>query len=72
MQIFDANGKLIKKITGFPDVVDRGQIGMLDVALDPDFSKNKTIYWSYAEKNGSGNLLAVAKGTLDDAAITIR
>ena len=71
MQIFDANGSLVKKITGFPDVVDRGQIGMLDVALDPDFSRNKTIYWSYAEKNGGGNLLAVAKGKLDDAATTI-
>ena len=72
MQIFDANGTLVKKITGFPDVVDRGQIGMLDVTLDPDFSRNKTIYWSYAEKNKGGNLLAVAKGRLDEAATTIQ
>lgn len=72
MQIFDGNGKLVKKITGFPDVVDRGQIGMLDVAFDPAFTSNKTIYWSYAEKNGSGNLLAVAKGQLDESAGTIR
>jgi Glucose/sorbosone dehydrogenases len=42
------------------------------VALDPDFSRNKTIYWSYAEKNGKGNLLAVAKGKLDDASSTIQ
>jgi aldose sugar dehydrogenase len=34
--------------------------------LDPDFTKNKTIYWSYAEKSGSGNLLAVAKGQLNE------
>ena len=66
MQLHDANGKLIKKINGFPEVVDRGQIGMLDVALDPGFAKNKTIYWSYAEKSGSGNLLAVAKGQLNE------
>jgi len=72
MQIFDANGKLVKKITGFPDVIDRGQIGMLDVALDPDFAKNKTIYWSFAEKYKGGNLLAVAKGQLNDAASTIQ
>ena len=72
MQIFDANGKLVKKITGFPEVIDRGQIGMLDVALDPGFSNNKTIYWSYAEKSGNGNLLAVAKGQLNDAATTIQ
>lgn len=72
MQIFDGNGKLVKKITGFPDVVDRGQIGMLDVAFDPAFANNKIIYWSYAEKNGNGNLLAVAKGQLDESAGTIK
>ena len=72
MQIHDANGKLVKKITGFPDVIDRGQIGMLDVALDPGFTSNKTIYWSYAEKSGRGNLMAVAKGQLNEAASTIQ
>ncbi len=66
MQIHDANGKLIKKITGFPQVDDNGQVGLLDVVLDPGFTKNKTIYWSYAEKSGSGNLMAVAKGHLNE------
>ena len=68
MQIHDASGALVKKITGFPAVDAGGQGGMLDVALDPAFSKNKTIYWSYAEKYGSGNLMAVAKGQLNEAA----
>lgn len=68
MQIHDVNGKLVKKITGFPEVVDKGQVGMLDVAFDPGFANNKTIYWSYAEKNGNGNLLAVAKGQLNESA----
>ena len=72
MQIHEANGKLVKKITGFPEVVNEGQIGMLDVALDPGFTNNKTIYWSYAEKNGSGNLMAVAKGQLSESASTIQ
>ena len=67
MQILDANGTLVKKITGFPEVNSSGQGGMLDVALDPNFSKNKTIYWSYSEKNGDGNLMAVAKGELNEA-----
>jgi glucose/arabinose dehydrogenase len=68
MEIHDASGKLVKKITGFPAVDDRGQGGMLDVAFDPDFSKNKTIYWSFSEKYGVGNLTAVAKGQLNEAA----
>ena len=67
MQILDANGTLVKKITGFPEVNSSGQGGMLDVALDPNFSKNKMIYWSYSEKNGDGNLMAVAKGELNEA-----
>lgn len=67
MMIHDANGKLVKRISGFPEVVDKGQIGLLDVVLDPSFTKNKTIYWSYAEKSGNGNLLAVAKGQLNEA-----
>lgn len=72
MQIHDAAGKLVKKITGFPEVVDRGQIGLLDVALDPGFANNKTIYWSYAEKSGDNNLLAIGKGQLNEAAATIQ
>ncbi len=71
MQILDGNGNLVKKITGFPSVEDAGQVGMLDVALDPDFSKNKAIYWSYAEKSGSGNLMAVAKGQLNETSSTV-
>lgn len=67
MQIHDANGSLIKKITGFPEVDASGQGGMLDVALDPNFSKNKMIYWSYSEKYENGNLMAVAKGELNEA-----
>jgi glucose/arabinose dehydrogenase len=67
MQILDAKGNFVKKITGFPEVDDSGQGGMLDVALDPNFSKNKIIYWSFSEKNGVGNLMAVAKGELNEA-----
>ncbi|MEK7225672.1 MAG: PQQ-dependent sugar dehydrogenase, partial [Bacteroidota bacterium] len=71
MQIHDANGILIKKITGFPKVEDGGQGGMLDVAFDPEFNKNKMIYWSYSEKYDAGNLMAVAKGKLNEAAGSI-
>lgn len=67
MMIHDANGAFIKKITGLPEVDASGQGGLLDVALDPNFSKNKMIYWSFSEKYGDGNLMAVAKGELNEA-----
>lgn len=67
MEIHDGNGALLKKITGLPPVDDAGQGGLLDVALDPDFTSNKTIYWSFSEKYGVGNLTSVAKGQLNEA-----
>ena len=68
MEIHDVDGKLVKKITGLPDVVFSGQGGLLDVAFDPNFSSNKMIYWSYSEKLQQGSVTAVAKGKLNEAA----
>jgi aldose sugar dehydrogenase len=67
LQIVDGNGSNLKKITGLPAVDDNGQGGLLDVALDPAFATNKTIYWSFSEKTGDANLTAVAKGQLNEA-----
>jgi glucose/arabinose dehydrogenase len=64
MTLHDANGRQLSKITGFPPVVARGQGGMLDVALDPDFKQNRIIYWSFSEKYGNGNLTSVARGSI--------
>ena len=66
MQILDANGTILKKIVGFPEVRSGGQGGMLDVALDPLFTTNKMIYWSFSEAQENGNLMAVAKGKLNE------
>jgi glucose/arabinose dehydrogenase len=68
MEIHDANGKPVKKITGLPDVVFAGQGGLLDVTFDPNFTSNKIMYWSYSEKYQEGSLTAVAKGRLNEAA----
>ncbi|MBA5630625.1 PQQ-dependent sugar dehydrogenase [Moheibacter lacus] len=67
MQIYDATGLRVKTIEGFPEVDDRGQGGLLDVALDPDFQTNQMIYWSFSEEQADGkNLMAVAKGKLNE------
>ena len=72
MQIHAADGSLQKKITGFPEVAFRGQGGMLDVAFDPDYKSNRTMYWSYSEPYGNGNLMAVAKGQLSADETTVQ
>ena len=66
-----ATGKLLKKITGLPKVNDGGQGGLLDVALDPDFDKNRILYFSFSEKKDTGNLTAVGKGQLSPDETTI-
>ncbi len=71
MQLHTTGGALVKKITGFPQVDENGQGGLLDVAPDPGFSTNKIIYWSFSEPNGNGNLTAVAKGRLNEATGTV-
>ncbi len=57
------------EVTGLPPVDARGQGGLLDVALDPDFATNSVIYWSFAEpKDGGLNNTAVARGRFVDGA----
>jgi glucose/arabinose dehydrogenase len=63
MRIVTTDGKIDKTITGFPAVQFQGQGGLLDVNIDPDFAKNRMIYWTYAQP-GEGATLAVAKGKL--------
>lgn len=72
MQIISQDGKTVSKVTGFAAVDDRGQGGMLDVALDPDFASNKTIYWAYSERKGDENTTVLAKGVLSNDEKTIQ
>jgi glucose/arabinose dehydrogenase len=44
-----ANGRLSAPIAGVPQVVDRSQGGLLDVAIDPDFAHNHLVYVYYVE-----------------------
>jgi glucose/arabinose dehydrogenase len=69
--IADANGKISEEITGIPEVNDRGQGGLLDIAIDPNFQENRMLYWTFSENSDKGNLTAVAKGRLADDEKTI-
>lgn len=48
LRIF-SEGRLSAPVQGVPRVVYFGQGGLLDVAVDPDFSNNHMVYLSYAE-----------------------
>lgn len=64
MKIATTSGKVSEAITGIPEVNSGGQGGLLGLTIDPDFSKNRVVYWTYSEKTADGNLTAVAKGKL--------
>lgn len=64
LQIVSKDGKTISKISGLPKVDDKGQGGLLDVALDPDFQNNRMLFWTFSEPVSGGNHTAVAKGKL--------
>jgi glucose/arabinose dehydrogenase len=44
-----ADGKLSDPIGGVPEVAYKGQGGLLDVEIDPDFAKNQLVYLYYTE-----------------------
>ncbi len=64
LRIVSATGEMSQPITGVPKVDARGQGGLLDVALSPDFQTDRTIYWSFSEPRGNGNATSVARGVL--------
>jgi glucose/arabinose dehydrogenase len=58
-------GAIGTPISGVQAVVNSGQGGLLDVALDPAHATNRRIYLSYAEAGTGGAGLAVMRGTLN-------
>lgn len=60
------NGGAAQVVAGLPSIHAEGQAGLFDVVLDPEFGSNRTIYFSYAERRGKVNGLAVARATLSD------
>lgn len=66
------NGKLSDPIAGVPVVYTRGQGGLLDVALDPKFASNRTIFFtaSIAENGGSGTAVFRAVLSPDERRLT--
>ncbi|NEM99127.1 PQQ-dependent sugar dehydrogenase [Pontibacter sp. BT327] len=66
MRIVTASGQVGQPIKGVPAVMSRGQGGLLDVALSPDFASDRTIYWSFSEPRSNGNATSIARGVLSE------
>ncbi|MCD9568245.1 PQQ-dependent sugar dehydrogenase [Pseudomonas protegens] len=68
LRLVGADGKLSAPLSGVPKVWAKGQGGLLDVALSPDFKQDRMVYLSYAEGGGEGGTAgtAVGRGRLSD------
>nr|WP_088191800.1 PQQ-dependent sugar dehydrogenase [Pseudomonas sp. A46] len=66
LRLVTTDGRLSSPISGVPRVFAQGQGGLLDLALSPDFDKDRRVYLSYAEAGDEGGLAgtAVGRGTL--------
>lgn len=63
MLVTDRSGKLLKvkdgkleaEISGLPEIYVRGQGGLLDIALHPEYESNGWIYITYSSSEGTGD-----------------
>lgn len=63
------NGKLESEpVRGIPAVFARGQGGLLDIELHPDYEKNGWIYLAYSEPGDGGSHTAISRGRFKDGA----
>lgn len=63
-----SNGTLQPEpIAGTPDVVARGQGGLLDVVAHPNFAENKLVYLTYSGRGEGGAGTEVARAVLNGA-----
>ncbi len=69
MRIVGKDGKLSEPLKGVLKVSAKGQGGLLDVAVAPDFDKSRLIYWAFSEPGEGGASTAVARGKLAEGAV---
>jgi glucose/arabinose dehydrogenase len=66
------DGRLLPDpVPGVPEVFARGQGGLLDIALHPDFASNRLVYLSYSKpvEGGGESTTAVVRGRFEDDAL---
>ncbi|GLR81458.1 PQQ-dependent sugar dehydrogenase (plasmid) [Azospirillum oryzae] len=70
LRIMARDGSLSPPLAGTPKVFNQGQGGLMDVAADPDFARNRTVYLAYAEPGENGTArTALGRGTLGESGI---
>lgn len=66
LRVVEEGRLLPEPVAGVPEVWARGQGGLLDVVLHPDYQKNGWIYLSYSKPLPKGALTAIVRGRLKE------
>lgn len=82
LRLVSRSGEVSDPLAGVPAVAARGQGGLLDVALAPDFAQSQLVYFTFAEpRGGAANSTALGRarlalagkgGRLDDVRVIFR
>src|SRR5690606_21756379 len=64
----DPQMRLSAPLQGLPEIAVRGQGGLLDIALSPNFAEDRWVYLSYAESDGNKMGTAMGRGRLSEDA----
>lgn len=66
LRVIEAGGKVGEPVAGLPAVAAGGQGGLLDVIVDADFARNRSVYICFSEPaaTGNANSTALARATL--------
>lgn len=69
IRLYSSEQGLSAPLANVPEVVANNQGGMLDIAIDPDFTNNSTIYFCYSKAGDGGSSSSVAKAVLNGNAL---
>lgn len=64
MRLIDTDGLLAQPLNGLQAVAASGQGGLLDVIVDRDFARNRTLFFCFSEPGPGGNSTALASARL--------
>ncbi|MES2878301.1 MAG: PQQ-dependent sugar dehydrogenase [Pseudomonadota bacterium] len=66
MRVIEPNGQMGAALQGLPKIDAGGQGGLLDVVLDSDFARNRSLFFCFSEPGLIGNSTALARARLSD------
>ena len=70
LRLVSATGEVSEPLSGVPEVDDRRQGGLLDVAVGPDFADTGLVFLTYAKRVSGGTVTAAARGVLGDGGLS--